>query len=303
VWCIHRVEDAEDRARRGGVGSHGEKGIAMTTPAEDGGRVAAGGHPPSPMPPAVRWIATVSVVLFWVVLALLLAVQRLPLLDGILLAVLLVAVPGFSTAQLPMIELVPLERIQAYWSSIITLWLLGTSAWFVGTRDGGASAVGLAPVGWGPGLLWSTGLAVGGLLTILLFRQVALWLGAEESPVLRELLPRTPEERRIFAVLSVAAGFGEEIAYRGYSLSMLAPMLGVPGAAVVTSLVFGVLHGYQGLLGIVRTGVMGGMLAWGFLASGSLWPPIVAHALIDLAAGLWLGERLVSPRRRSGVTG
>jgi membrane protease YdiL (CAAX protease family) len=251
----------------------------------------------------VRRIAAVSVILFWVVLAFFLAVQRLSLLDGLLLAVLLVAVPGFSTAQLPLIELVPIERIQAYWSSIATLWLLGTASWFVGTRDGGAAAVGLVAMPLGSGLLWSVGLAVGGLLIILLFRGLALWLGVEESPVLRRLLPRSAEERRVFGVLSVAAGLGEEIAYRGFALSMLTPMLGVTGAAVVTSFVFGVLHGYQGLLGIVRTGVMGGMLAWGFLASGSLWPPIASHTLIDLAAGLWLGERLMSPGRPAGVRG
>jgi membrane protease YdiL (CAAX protease family) len=64
-----------------------------------------------------------------------------------------------------------------------------------------------------------------------------------------------------------------------------------------------VLHGYQGVLGIARTGVMGAMLAWGFLASGSLWPAIVAHAAIDMVAGLWLGERLMSPRRSPGVRG
>jgi len=253
------------------------------------------------MPPAVRRIAITSVVLFWVVLALLLAAARLSLLDGILLAVLLVAVPGFSTAQLPLIELVPLERIQAYWSSIVTLWLLGTASWLVGTRDGGASAVGLRAIPLGPGLLWTLGLAAGGLFTLVLFRQLSLALGAEESRVLRELLPRSREERRVFGVLSLAAGFGEEIAYRGYALSMLTPVLGLQGAAVTTSVVFGVLHGYQGLLGIARTGVMGGMLAWGFLVSGSLWPPILAHALIDLAAGLWLGERLMSPRRPTGV--
>jgi len=102
-------------------------------------------------------------------------------------------------------------------------------------------------------------------------------------------------------VLSVAAGFGEEFAYRGYAITVLVPVLGVPGAVVLTSAVFGVLHGYQGALGIFRTGVMGAMLAWGFLSSGSLWPPIVAHTMIDLVAGLWLGERLLSPERPPGV--
>jgi len=279
----------------------------MTPPAEDGpgrGPALSEARPARPpIPPAVRRIAGAAVVLFWAVLALLLLVMKLPLLDGLLLSILLVAVPGLSVAQLPLIAEAPLERLPAYWSSVVTLWLLGTGAWLVGTRGSDASAVGLVAIPWLPGLVWSVGLAAGGLLTILLFRQLGIWTGAEESPALRQLLPRTHEERLVFAALSVAAGFGEEIAYRGYALAVLFPLVGVPGAVIATSLVFGVLHGYQGLLGIVRTGVMGAMLAWGFLASGSLWPAIVAHAAIDLAAGLWLGERLMSPRRSPGVRG
>jgi len=132
---------------------------------------------------------------------------------------------------------------------------------------------------------------------------VAIWSGVRESPMLRYLLPRRHEERHAFGVLSVAAGFGEEIAYRGYAMTVLTPVLGVGGAAVLTSTVFGVLHGYQGSLGILRTGVMGGVLAWGFLASGSLWPAVISHTVIDLAAGLWLGERLLPPERAPGVGG
>ncbi|MDH3206380.1 MAG: CPBP family intramembrane metalloprotease [Gemmatimonadota bacterium] len=254
------------------------------------------------MPPAVRRIAGASVVLFWVVLLMLTYVAGLSLLDGVLLAVLLVAVPGLSVAQLPLIEDAPLERLPAYWSSIATLWLLGTAGWFVGTREGGAGAIGLVRTPWVPLALWTVGLTLGGLLTILVFRQIGVVAGIGESPMLRQLLPRTHEERHAFGVLSVAAGFGEEIAYRGYAIPVLGPLLGVSGAAVLTSVVFGVLHGYQGALGILRTGAMGGMLAWGFLSSGSLWPPIIAHTLIDLVAGLWLGDKLLSPEHAPSVS-
>lgn len=254
-----------------------------------------------PAPPAVGRIAWVGVVLFWAVLLSLLFVAEFPLLDSVLVAVLLVAVPGLSLAQLPLIDGTPLERLPAYWSSIAALWLLGTACWFVGSREGGAASLGLVPISWVALVLWSAGLGLGGLLTIFLFRWVGLWTGVRESPVLHQLLPRTQAERHAFGVLSVAAGLGEEIAYRGYVIPVLAPVLGVPGAAVLSSVVFGVLHGYQGVLGIVRTGAMGGMLAWGFLASGSLWPPIIAHTLIDLVAGLWLTEKLLSPDQPLGV--
>lgn len=209
-------------------------------------------------PPVVRRIVTVGMVLFWAAQLSLLFVAGLPLLDSVLLAVLLVAVPALSVAQLPLISGAPIERLPAYWSSIATLWLLGTACWFIGTREGGAAAVGLVPTSPTATVLWTVGLACGGLGTIFLFRQVGVWTGAVESPVLHRLLPRTREERRVFGVLSVAAGFGEEISYRGYVIPVLAPVLGVPGAAVLSSAVFGVLHGYQGLLGIARTTVMGG---------------------------------------------
>jgi membrane protease YdiL (CAAX protease family) len=250
---------------------------------------------------AVRFVTAAGVVLFWAVLVVLMLVADLPALDAVLLAFLLVAVPGLSLAQLPLIDGTPLERVPAYWSSIATLWLIGTACWFVGTREAGAAALGLVQIEWLPGALWSVGLAAAGLLTIVVFRWIIVRVGARESAMLRQLLPGTARERQVFAVLSVAAGFAEEIAYRGYAIPVLAPLMGVPGAAALTSVVFGVLHGYQGPMGILRTGTMGGILAWGFLASGSLWPPIVAHTLIDLVAGLWLGERLLSPEPADGV--
>jgi membrane protease YdiL (CAAX protease family) len=126
-------------------------------------------------------------------------------------------------------------------------------------------------------------------------------LGLRESPLLRTLLPRTGRERAAFVALAVTAGVGEELAYRGYVISVLAGLLGPVGAAVLSSVVFGVLHAYQGPLGVARTAALGGLLAWGFLASGSLWPPIAAHALLDVVLGVALAERMMVPEDPSGV--
>jgi membrane protease YdiL (CAAX protease family) len=259
--------------------------------------------PAAGLPTAVKVVGWAGAVLFWVVQLSLLFVFDMALADTILLAALLVAVPAFATAQLPLIAGVRVERLPAYWSSIATLWLLGSACWLVGTRTGGAHALGL--VGLSPVSIaaWSLGLTVGGLVTILMFREIAIWTGADESPVLRELMPRTHEEKRVFGLLSLAAGVAEELAYRGYAIPVLAPLMGVGGAVALTSVVFGVLHGYQGWLGTLRTALMGSLLAFGFLASGSLWPAIVAHTAIDLVAGIVLGEKLLPPPGRVGVVG
>jgi membrane protease YdiL (CAAX protease family) len=64
-------------------------------------------------------------------------------------------------------------------------------------------------------------------------------------------------------------------------------------AAVLSSLVFGILHAYQGWLGIVRTALLGMILAASFVVSGSLWPAIIAHALLDVLVGLVFAETLM----------
>jgi membrane protease YdiL (CAAX protease family) len=233
--------------------------------------------------------------LFWAVQLALLLWAGLPLPDTILLAVLLVALPAFALAQLPLVADTPIERLPAYWGSITMLWLIGTACWLAGTRTGGAAAIGLVWLAPVPLLAWSAGLIGAGLLTMLVFRQIAAATGRTETTMLRALLPRSAEERGVFALLSVAAGLGEELAYRGYAIPVLATFMGFPAAAALTSVVFGILHGYQGLLGTFRTSLLGGVLAWGFLASGSLLPAIVAHTSIDLLAGLLLGDRLLPP--------
>jgi membrane protease YdiL (CAAX protease family) len=247
------------------------------------------------LPGSVRALVWVGVVLFWVVQITLLLGVGLALPDTITIGILLVALPAFALAQLPLVADTPVDRLPAYWGTIATLWLIGTAGWLVGTRVGGPAAIGVEWLPVGSLVTWSAGLTLAGLAMMLAFRQLAIATGRVESPMLRALLPRSREERAVFALLSIAAGVGEEVAYRGYAIPVLAPILGWPGAVVLTSLVFGILHGYQGVLGMVRTALMGAILAWGFLASGSLVPAIVAHTLIDLLAGLLLGERLLPP--------
>jgi membrane protease YdiL (CAAX protease family) len=172
---------------------------------------------------------------------------------------------------------------------------LGGGCWLVGSRQGGAAALGLSPLPWRSFLAWSGPLLAAGLSVTAVFRVVGGRLGLRESRLLRDLLPRTGRERAAFTILSLAAGAGEEVAYRGYVIPVLGALTGAPVAAVVTSLVFGVLHVYQGFLGMARSAVLGGVLAWGFLASGSLWPPIAAHAVLDVLLGMALAQRMMVP--------
>jgi membrane protease YdiL (CAAX protease family) len=253
------------------------------------------------LPPLTIGALWGGAIAFWVVQSLLHGRGGLALDDAILLTVLLTTMPALAIGQLPLMRGATVDRIPAYWGSILTLWFVATASWLVGTRDGGLAAIGVTAIGPLRLVAWSLGLTAAGLGVILGFRRLSLVLGLSEPGILRELLPRTGEERSVFAILAVAAGVGEEVAYRGYAILALAPLFGTGGAVVVSCAVFGVLHAYQGLIGVVRTAAMGGVLAWGFLASGSLIPPIIAHVAIDLLAGIVLADRLMLPEPRSGV--
>jgi membrane protease YdiL (CAAX protease family) len=225
----------------------------------------------------------------------------MPWLDIVALTFLLAVLPALAVVQIRMLGETEIERMPAYVSSVGTLVLLGVAAWLMGNREG-APGLGFDPLPLGPLLGWSVALTLGGLGILLAFKRIATGLRMREHPVLRALLPRSRSEKTVFAGLSLAAGVGEELAYRGYAIGALAPLIGAPVAAIVTSAVFGVLHAYQGPLGIVRAGVLGGMLAWGFLISGSLWPAIIAHVLLDVLAGIFLADRLMVPADSRGVS-
>jgi len=78
----------------------------------------------------------------------------------------------------------------------------------------------------------------------------------------------------------VIAAVLEEFVFRGLLFNTLRRRFPFWFAAVVASLVFAGLHGY-GWLGTAQIVAAGLLFAWAFESSGSLWTPILAHALYN----------------------
>ncbi|MEP6660678.1 MAG: CPBP family intramembrane glutamic endopeptidase [Acidimicrobiales bacterium] len=98
------------------------------------------------------------------------------------------------------------------------------------------------------------------------------------------VLPTTPSERRYFLLVSLTAGVTEELAFRGFLLSFfrwIAPGSSRLTLVLVSGLVFGLAHLYQGWRGMITTGIVGGLLADAALASGSLVLVMVIHTALD----------------------
>ena len=106
------------------------------------------------------------------------------------------------------------------------------------------------------------------------------------------LAPQTPTENRLFDMVSITAGVCEEILYRGLLLATLVSLVGTWPAVAITSLIFGLGHASQGISGIVKTGLIGLVLALLTVSSGSLFIAIALHAVVDLTSGRIMGRAL-----------
>ena len=118
--------------------------------------------------------------------------------------------------------------------------------------------------------------------------QASLQKQLESQPNVRMILPVTVREARVFRGVAITAGICEEVLSRGYLLWYLQSLGLGRGAVVVAIVAFGLAHAYQGIFGIVWTGVMGAVFLGLYLLTGSLVAPIVVHATVDLANGLML---------------
>jgi membrane protease YdiL (CAAX protease family) len=102
---------------------------------------------------------------------------------------------------------------------------------------------------------------------------------------LSPLIPHRSLEWAWFQPLAVTAGICEELMFRGYLIWVLTPFLGLWGAAGVSVVVFGLGHSYQGGRFGFRAFAAGLGLQLLALATGSIVPGMVFHALIDLGSG------------------
>ena len=111
---------------------------------------------------------------------------------------------------------------------------------------------------------------------------------ATQFEPIQEMFPRTSQEAREFSALAITAGICEEILYRGYLMVYITSAIAIEGvlpAALLSSLAFGLGHAYQGPKGVLKTGLLGLAMAGLYLLTGSIWPLIVLHAVIDLVSG------------------
>ena len=217
--------------------------------------------------------------------------------DHALALIILVALPIYGYLNFPAVkrklaEDKPGVRIRLYRRTMTWQWslvALTVGAWLAAGRS--LPQLGFAlPSGWGA---WVAGLFAATIIGLMSAQLLALPKHPDvHDAVLKQLegaapfLPRNAAEHSWFSGVAVTAGVCEEILFRGFCLAYVGAWAGPLWAVLVTSVVFGLGHLYQGPRGAVKTGVAGLIAGGMFVASGTLWLPIALHVFVDIHGGL-----------------
>jgi membrane protease YdiL (CAAX protease family) len=213
------------------------------------------------------------------------------------LLLLLAGIPVMSwiTAHDPQVRTAP--RPALYASAALSEWMF-TGMGLAAVRVAGLSAVslGFRSIPW-PSFAYWTGLVLlisgAGLALVLLLERRGWW--PDESDLVYLLMPKSRVEK-VWALALVAptAALAEEFLYRGYLFAMIARGLhSTVWAWGLSSAAFGLAHLYQRPNGMLRAALLGALLAWPLAPTGSLYPGMAAHFLIDAVAFGWLGPKML----------
>jgi len=194
------------------------------------------------------------------------------------------------------------DRRLLYLTSIATQWVITiVIAWRAFARGLSSAEMGLK---FTPrvGLLWIGfgGAALFGTAHWFNLRRV----GKSTNPAVErirslgtKIFPHNNCELALFVLLSMTAGICEEFIYRGYVCGTLfhvhAPVWAV---LLVSSVLFGLAHAYQGRGGVLGTLLLGTIFGLTRILYDSLVPVVLWHVTVDVVAGV-AGRRYLNENK------
>ncbi len=174
--------------------------------------------------------------------------------------------------------------------AVVVLAFIGTALGYAARANrvglsGAARSLGLSR--FGPQVIGPILIAIG------LYLLSAIALNAILSPEQEDLAENLGADRDAAAIVTVLAGLliiagaaiGEELFFRGLVFGGLRQRLALWHAAIISGLVFGLLHLTGGNLAVaLQLSAFGVIMAWLYERTGVLWAPIILHGINNAIA-------------------
>ncbi len=189
----------------------------------------------------------------------------------------------------------------------VTAWsAIGGSLLFCGLAFLIAMATGTSPVAT---LAFSADAVILGLLAMLPILALLAGLMTARNPRISRFRQK---QLRYFAglgfrftplriiLMSLGAGIGEELLFRGAIQGHLATLISPPLAIVIAASLFGVLHMANATF-MVLAGLIGAYLGFIFAVTDNILVPIIAHTVYDVIA-LAITQRMMDRQGRRALS-
>jgi hypothetical protein len=181
-------------------------------------------------------------------------------------------------------------RIFSYFLVMVFEWVIVAFIWY-GIRRRGMRMANLVAGSWARPSQFFRDFGIAMAFIVVcgagLLNALGYLLKATPNAAIMNLLPRSPLEIAIYLMLSMTAGFCEEVIFRGYLQRQFSALTRASvGGIVLQGVAFGLGHGYQGWKFMLLITIYG--TAFGLLARWrcSLRPGMMAHFVQDGVSGI-----------------
>lgn len=206
------------------------------------------------------------------------------------MALMMPAIAGQATIQLMPSLVTNIRPAETVWLSLLGFQatVIVLAIWASGMFGDRRTALSLVPVAQGrwrlPLVVSACLLAATSLISYVFFWDTVL----HDLRTFRALLPNAPVWMA-FLALCIGAPLAEEILFRGFLLGRLAlTPLGFWGGALIANAGWTALHFDYSWVGLADVFLAGLLFSWALWRTGSLWVPIVFHALYNTVVFLVL---------------
>ena len=185
----------------------------------------------------------------------------------------------------PMLDSHPERRVSVYLQTIIMLFFLGglvlLAMWL---NQQPLETIGAQFLANGKSLLILLAICLGFLLLINLIKPREHWLPGLKQTYhqVMYLLPASTREYRTSILMAFAAGFSEEIVFRGFLFHQINLLIPIVPSVILVNLIFGLCHWGTGIKNATWSFLLGVTWSLTYLWTESLWIPVLTHILVDL---------------------